>query len=120
MIEIRVRLDSLGRLREFQASGHAGAVRAGEDIVCAAATVLLRTCAQLASSTLGDAAEASAPEPGRMRLLLGSVPSERAEWLHGITDFLLAGITGLQNEYPDRLTVKINGTSENTGVEHGA
>lgn len=120
MIDIRVRLDSLGCLREFQASGHAGAARAGEDIVCAAATVLLRTCAQLASSALGGAADARAPEPGRMRLLLGSVPPERVEWLHGITDFLLAGITGLQKEYPDRLTVKINGNSENTGVEDGA
>lgn len=112
MIEIRVRLDKLGCLQAFRAGGHARAARAGEDIVCAAVTVLLRTCAQLLSAT--PAAVSRAPKPGELALVLGSVPPERVEWLRGITDFLLAGIKSLQNEYPDRVTVKINGK---TGIQ---
>lgn len=114
-----MRLDKLGCLKEFQASGHARAARAGEDIVCAAVTVLLRTCARLVSSTAGDTALVAAPKPGQMTLILGSWPAEKVEWLRGITDFLLAGVAGLRNEYPDRLTVKINGQVMDTGVRDG-
>lgn len=108
MIEIRVRLDEHGCLREFRACGHARLSRAGEDILCAAVTVLLRTCARLLGSRLGQTA-ADAPEPGEMTLVLEASPPERIEWLRGITDFLLAGVAGLQKDYPDRLTVNIDG-----------
>lgn len=107
MIEIRVRLDKLGCLQAFRASGHARAARAGEDIVCAAATVLLRTCAHLLSDGEGQTAAVKAPEPGELSLVLEPPPAERIEWLRGVTEFLLAGIAGLQSEYPDKLTMNI-------------
>ena len=107
MIEIRVRLDKPGCLRAFRASGHARAAGAGEDIVCAAVTVLLRTCARLLSDREGQAAAVKAPEPGELSLVLEPPPQERIEWLRGVTEFLLAGIADLQSEYPDRLTVNI-------------
>jgi uncharacterized protein YsxB (DUF464 family) len=106
VIEIRVRLDKLECLQAFRASGHARAAGAGEDIVCAAVTVLLRTCARLLSDREKRSVVVKAPEPGELSLVL-EPPPERIEWLRGVTDFLLAGIAGLQSEYPDRLTVHI-------------
>ena len=109
MIELRVNLYRDGCLKGFQASGHAGSGKKGEDIVCAAVTVLLRTAARLISGEKGLETGGEALGPGEMTFFLISMPAEYREWVKGITDFLLGGLLDLKDEFPDYLTIDISG-----------
>ena len=109
MIELKVNLHRDGCLKGFQASGHAGSGKKGEDIVCAAVTVLLRTAARLISREKGLETRGEALEPGGMTFFLKSMPAEYREWVKGITDFLLGGLLDLKDEFPDYLTIDISG-----------
>ena len=102
-------LSARGTLRGFDADGHAGADRAGRNIACAAATTLLRTAGRLcAERSLALAGGAAAP--GEMRLLLGPSADADAEWLRGMTDFLLRGLNDLAQEFPRDITVRTETT----------
>ncbi len=109
MIELRVNLHRDGSLKGFQASGHAGSGKKGEDIVCAAVTILLRTAARLISGEKALETRGEAPGPGEMTFFLISMPAEYREWVKGITDFLLDGLLDLKDEFPDYLTIDISG-----------
>ena len=109
MIELKVNLYRDGSLKGFQASGHAGSGKKGEDIVCAAVTILLRTAARLISMEKGLETRGEALGPGRMTFFLISIPAEYREWVRGITDFLLGGMLDLKDEFPDYITIDISG-----------
>ncbi|KKL15939.1 hypothetical protein LCGC14_2500580 [marine sediment metagenome] len=83
MIELRINLHRDGCLKGFQASGHAGSGKKGEDIVCAAVTVLLRTAARLISGEKGLETGGEALRPGEMTFFLISMPAEYTEWVKG-------------------------------------
>jgi len=106
---LRVRLHPGGLLAGFTASGHAGAGRKGEDIVCAAATALLRTAAKVLAGEPGLTVDGQSPEPGVMRLVLKPPPEEKRDWVRGVTATLLRGLTDLAEEFPGRLKLKIDG-----------
>ncbi len=106
MISARVYLDETGGIARFEASGHSGQGPAGRDIVCAAFTVLARTAFETLSGFPGADLELEAPEPGilNFRVRRPGAGSERAA---GIADFLLAGLSGLEREYPGELGLTI-------------
>lgn len=112
MIELKVNLYKDGSLKGFQASGHAGSGKKGEDTLCAAVTILLRTSARLISGEKALETRGEAPRPGEMTFFLISMPAEYREWVKGITDFLLGGLLDLKDEFPDYLTIDISGKIE--------
>lgn len=107
MIRLRVRLHADGSLAGFHASGHAGAGARGRDIVCAAATVLLRTAARLLAAQPELKADGGSPERGVMHLSLPPPPTAKREWVRGVTATLLAGLTDLAAEHPGRLELDV-------------
>jgi uncharacterized protein YsxB (DUF464 family) len=98
-----------GFLAGFTASGHAGAGRKGEDIVCAAVTTLLRTAGKVLAGEPGLTVDGRSPKPGVMHLALEPPPEEKKDWVRGVTATLLRGLTDLAEEYPGRLKLKIDG-----------
>jgi hypothetical protein len=107
VIRLRVRLRPDGCLAGFAASGHAGAGARGRDPLCAAVTVLLRTSARILSSRPGLRVSGQAPAEGEMRLELEPPPQALQEWVRGVTDTLLAGLTDLDREFPGRLRLEV-------------
>jgi len=105
-----------GALKGFEAEGHAGLDVAGKNIACAAATTLLRTTARLCAGR-GLIADGRATRPGSMSLVVSFVKSADAEWLRGVTDFLLRGVKDLQDEFPENFFVQVNVTEDEHGSE---
>jgi len=81
----------------------------GEDLVCAAVTVLFRTAARTLQLHSDLAVQGDASESGKMEVQIVSVPDRRREWLGGITDFLLRGIEDLREENPKAIHLVIEG-----------
>lgn len=98
-----------GCLRGFEAAGHAGAVLAGANIACAAATSLLRTAGRLCADQ-GLVGSGSADAPGAMRMALAAGSRADGDWLRGVTDFLLRGLNDLAQEFPSEVLVRTETT----------
>lgn len=96
MIELTLCLKDDGRLVSCSASGHAGYAEAGADIVCAAASILLRTAAESLSRT--GRVEVSAPSRGVFGFVVDEGMGEAAAFA-GL--FLQCGLSGLAREYPE-------------------
>jgi uncharacterized protein YsxB (DUF464 family) len=110
VIRCVLRLGEDGCLRGLRASGHAGSGARGEDLVCAAATALLRTASRLLYQRAGLSVSGGAPAPGEMSLEVDGVwGGEPGLWLRGVTDFLITGLQDLQSEHPRRLEIVIFG-----------
>ncbi len=108
MIKIDVRLDSAGLLSSIRATGHSGAAAQGYDIICASASVLLRTLARTLESKEGITVTGSADMKGEFFLGIDSFRDNLSDWLNGVTVFGLTGMRDLEAEYPDACTVSIN------------
>jgi len=109
VIQVEIRLDHAGALRGFSVSGHSGTGKRGEDLVCAAVTVLVRTAARLLKLQPDFGVHGDAPESGEMEVQIGTVPAGRRAWLAGLTDFLVRGIEDLREENPQAITLVIKG-----------
>lgn len=107
MIHLSIVLRPDGCLEAFRASGHSSRGGRGNDVVCASATVLLRTAGRLLEAEPGLRARGDAPEPGKMRLRLGRAPEAQRGRVRGITDFLVRGLLDLRSEYPDIVSLEI-------------
>ena len=100
-------LDAKGQIVRFEATGHAGGARAGEDIVCAAFTILARTAYETLAALPGIEIELDAPERGLLRFAVKRSEETSVEKASGIADFLLTGLSGLEREYPGRVELTI-------------
>jgi uncharacterized protein YsxB (DUF464 family) len=107
VIAALVVLDAEGRIARFEASGHGGRARAGKDIVCAAFSALSRTAYEVLAALPGAELEGSAPKPGELRFSVRRMAPEYCERAVGIAEFLLAGISGLEREFPGEVALTI-------------
>ena len=107
MIKLDLYLSGDRCLNRFKAAGHAMSGIKGEDILCAAVTVLLRTAAAVLFNEKSLGAHGSAANPGEMEIELFVTSREKIEWLQGVTDFLVKGLHDLKKEYPGKLEVNI-------------
>ena len=107
MIRIDIRLDQGGALQGFTVSGHAGGGPSGEDIVCAAVSVLFRTAARLLELQPDIRIRGGARESGSMELQIEELPASRRRWLAGLSDFLLRGSRDLQEENPQVIVLSV-------------
>ena len=78
-------------------------------LVCASATALLKTAAKVLYTERTLRTSGGADSPGHMNLTVREIPKARADWVRGVTDFLVGGLTDLQRDYPGELTVRIRG-----------
>jgi len=110
VLTVRVELSRSRLLRRFDAVGHAGA-GLGRNIACAAATVLLRT-ADHACRDLGMVERRAAARSGELAVHLRKATDGRDEWLRGVTDFLVRGMSDLQLEFPDQIALQVETTED--------
>ena len=114
MVRVRVVLDEWGLVRLFEAHGHAGSVHGtrGNNIVCAAATAIVRTVARQIAGHPEITSTAQAAGEGSLMVEISGVPMAIREWLRGVGDILVGGIGDLATEYPDdvRLVLERIGT----------
>jgi len=108
VIRSKAILDVEGRIIRFEAEGHADRGSRGQDITCAAFTVLARTAYECLASLPGVEADGIAPEPGVLRFGVRRYGEGCVERAAGIADFLLAGISGLEREFPGAVELSID------------
>ena len=101
MIRVRIERDSTGRIQGFEAKGHAGAGPRGNDIVCAAVSVLTDSVFLGLDRHLKREMEWDA-DSGDISVRLKEAPDELTE---AILATLVLGLTEIQKLYPDRLRI---------------
>ena len=99
MMEVCLTCSRDGQFRSCCGKGHAGYAPVGCDIVCAAATVLLRTAAQVLLNACGALVEVHAPVPGNLVFQVQDGIDDESLLLY-TADFLRVGLQSLQVEYP--------------------
>ena len=102
-----VRVDGSAILRELTAEGHAGFALKGQDIVCAAASVLLLTVARTFEAADGVVVEGGTARSGALNLVVKEVVRDRIDWSRGVTAMFMKGIRDLSEEYPDRVSLTV-------------
>ncbi len=97
-------------LAVLNVSGHSGSADLGRDIICSAVSVLTRTAGRMLLAELQNNCAATAGKRGSFRLNIYQIPDGRREWMRGITEFLLNGLSDLEKEYPAfvKLEITIN------------
>jgi len=107
LIQLEIRLDHQGALQGFSVSGHAGSGPRGEDLACAAVSVLFRTAARVLQLQPDIRIRGSAPDSGRIELEIEELPALKRQWLIGLTDFLIRGARDLQEENPKAISLRM-------------
>ena len=107
MIEIEAILEENGTLRACKALGHAGAGKAGTDIVCAAVSVLMRTAFSVLSNRKGITVRYGAPETGQF-WLEADYEAEGKDFLFTAGVFLIEGLSSIAQEFPQNCRLNIN------------
>ena len=107
MLRIRVLIGPNGLLKEATAEGHAAFAAKGQDIVCAAASVLLRTVARTFQSAEGFLVEGEAAERGSLEFSLLATDDADTRWGRGVTEMFVKGIGDLADEFPDNIELTI-------------
>jgi uncharacterized protein YsxB (DUF464 family) len=106
VIEIEAVIDSDGVLRACKAAGHAGAGKAGNDIVCAAVSVLMRTAFYTLSGRKGIKFQGGAPEKGQLWLEV-DYEAEGKDFLFAVGVFLIEGLKSVAQEYPQNCKFRL-------------
>ncbi len=100
MINITLCLDDSGCLSVVDASGHSGFAAKGHDIVCSAASVLLRTVSRTLEIEPSIKVTGKIEKEGRLYLELSLLDVSRRAWLQGVSAFTVMGLKDLALEYP--------------------
>lgn len=91
-----------------EAEGHALFDQKGRDIVCAAATILLRTAAQTLDGRPGMAFEGRASERGSLSFEAKADGETAKAELKFAADFLKKGFESLAKEFPQNVQLECN------------
>ncbi|WP_249303035.1 ribosomal-processing cysteine protease Prp [Qiania dongpingensis] len=95
MITVKVKIDSDGRYRGFEVKGHAGFAPAGEDIVCAAVSVLTQNTINAIETFTKDDISYSADD-GYLECSLPGMVSEESKLL---LNALMLGLESVEESY---------------------
>ena len=106
LVEVNLVLDGAGMLRACRVEGHAGAGTNGNDIVCAAVSVLTRTMIRVLNGKKGIMIRGDVSKKGSYRIETEYTPEGR-DFLAGAGAFLVEGLTSVSGEYPDNCKVII-------------
>ena len=100
MIRVTVVTDGSGVLEEVTATGHSFAFAQGENIVCAAATILLRSAARLLDSDKNIRVSGGIGLRGQYEFKVKVLEDGKNEYARAVGDYLKQGIADLQREFP--------------------
>ena len=106
MIQAELVLDKAGLLKSCRVLGHAGAGKRGEDIVCAAVSVLTRTIIRVLSDRKDITIRGNIPGVGNFYMEAEYTPEGR-EILAGAGAFLIEGLLSVSEEFPDYCKLSI-------------
>jgi uncharacterized protein YsxB (DUF464 family) len=106
LINIELSFDKRDLLKSCRVSGHAGASPKGEDIVCAAVSVLTRTAYTVLSSRKELKVRASAPKRGEFQMEIDGFGSDDS-FLSAVGIYLQEGLQSISVEFPNHVTIKI-------------
>lgn len=98
-----------GAVLKCKALGHAGFAKSGNDIVCSAVTILMRTALQLFSETSGIDFQTDTSARGLISFSaeLKKSDSVLGERISTIGDFLQKGFESLSEEFPENVTFEL-------------
>ena len=97
---INISIKSGGDAIEIRAEGHANAAPKGEDVVCAAATILIRTLAETLTAAVPDMAKADIADGKASISVKGYDPVAAVA-----IETVCIGFGLLQENYPDHIKI---------------
>jgi uncharacterized protein YsxB (DUF464 family) len=106
MISLEAACDKSGILRSCKVTGHAFSGPMGQDIVCAAVSVLARTAVTMLQNTPGVALRVDAPRRGEL-YFEADYEASGAGSLANHGAFLLEGFRSVAQEYPVNCSLRI-------------
>lgn len=118
MIRLSIALTSEGVIERLEANGHAASGPHGQDIVCAAFTLVLRTFARSVESASGVDWVVRKDQPGDFVMTVEKVPASLEAEYRGWCGFLLRGFDDLQADAPKALEMRV--TQSQRRVVHGS
>jgi len=101
MIQVAIERDCSGRIWGFQAKGHAGSAPRGNDIVCAAVSVLTDSVFLGLDKHLRRAMNWSA-DSGNILVSLKDEPDNMTE---AILATMVLGLSEIQKNYPEKIRI---------------
>ncbi|MBT3275334.1 MAG: ribosomal-processing cysteine protease Prp [Spirochaetales bacterium] len=107
MITVTVTIDEDGVMQSLSARGHSSKGKAGENIVCAAATVLMRTAARLLEKDADIVISGGADDRGSLDFVVETIGEGKSGLVTAVGEFLLQGISDLQQEHPRECALKL-------------
>ena len=107
MINVTLWLDKSGCLYGIDASGHSGAAAKGKDIICSAASTLLRTISRILEIEPSVELVGSVEEQGELHLRFSLLEESKREWLGGVSSFAVLGLKDLAAEYPSFCRIQL-------------
>jgi len=94
-------------LISLDVNGHADFADNGRDIVCSAVSVLVRTAGRILLSRLTNNCEYDSDGKGSFRLKVLKTTEGKREWMRGVTEFLLNGLSDLEKDFPAFVKLEI-------------
>ena len=99
-------LDEAGLLKSCRVQGHAGDAKRGNNIVCAAVSVLTRAFVRAIAVRQDIKLRGDIPEHGNFLVEMDYTPEGRG-FLAGAGAFLIEGLLSISTEFPDQCKVTI-------------
>jgi uncharacterized protein YsxB (DUF464 family) len=100
LISITIWLDDIGCLKGIDASGHSGSAARGKDIICSAASTLLRTVSRVLETEPSVELLGSVEKQGELHLRMSLLDESKRAWLSGVSSFAVLGLRDLADENP--------------------
>ena len=100
------------RFTGFRARGHSGYAGEGQDIVCAAVSVLGCTCVNSLESLLGIVVTMHSNRDGLLDFDLPAMPEEKQEGAQLLMGALKQGLSDVRDSFPRFVKLEIKGRRE--------
>jgi len=107
VIIVTVIIDGGGIIKSVRVAGHALGLQKGGNIVCAAATVLVRTAARMLEAEDGVLVTGGPGARGEFALDIKSVNHDKTDFVKTTGNYLLQGIRDLMSEFPEDCSLKV-------------
>lgn len=108
MIQVRVQRDPQGRVESFRVRGHAAFADKGNDIVCAAASVLVQNGVNSVEALL-DVALPAVSRDGLVECQVPPLDGHVSEQVQLLLESMIYGLRSLAAEYPKHVSVADTG-----------
>jgi len=113
VIRAQLVLDDDGMLVRMSVTGHAHSSSAGNDLVCAAVSSLVRTTVRTLEAHEGLRVWYNAPGPGTVALDIETVPQSEKIWLKGVTDMVRIGFEDIRSDAPAHIELDVKRSNSN-------